>query len=62
MGRAQRLGCDHEFAPRESEGCSARDPHEGGSAEHAYNAGEINQGLPEIGDHSQRQYQRRKRQ
>src|SRR5205809_869139 len=53
MRRAQRLGCNHEFASRQSESRRARDAHEGGNAEHAEDAGEIEHRLPEIGGHSQ---------
>ena len=60
--RAERLRRDDEFAPRQRQRRRARDPHEGGNAEHAENAGEVEDRLPEIRDDGQRQDQRRKRQ
>ena len=59
---AERLGRDHEFAPRQSQRCRARHAHEGGNAEHAEDAGEIEDRLAEIGGHREREDQRRKRQ
>ena len=47
MTGAQRLGCDHEFAPRQCQRRRPRHPHESGDAEHAQNAGQVEQGLPE---------------
>ena len=58
MRRAERLRGDHEFAPRQSERCRPCDAHEGGNAEHAENAGEIEDRLPEISGYGQRQDQR----
>ena len=57
MGRAQRLRRDDELAPRQRQRRRARHPHEGGNAEHAENAGEIEDRLPEIGGDRERQDQ-----
>src|SRR5437879_5021878 len=57
MRRAQRLGCNHEFAARQSEGRCPGDAHEGGNTEHAENASEIEQRLSEIGGDGKGQYQ-----
>src|SRR5215212_9022056 len=60
MGRAESFGSNNEFTSRQSESCRPGHPHEGGNAEHAENAGEVEEGLPEICGYSERQYQRRK--
>src|SRR5205807_3182896 len=57
MSSAERLCSDDEFAPRQREGCRTRNAHEGGNAEHAENAGEIQERLAEIGGDGQRQDQ-----
>ena len=60
MRGAERLRGDDEFAPRQRQRRSARHPHEGGNAEHAEDEGEIEDRLPDKGDHGQHENKRRK--